>query len=359
MHFSDMPPDVSIVIPTLNRGNLISQTLISISHQTLGTWEVIVIDDGSTDNTHSVMASWVQSDDRIHYVQRQTLPKGACACRNLGTSLAQGRYVIYLDSDDLLATTSLENRVAHMNAQPDLDFAVFSGILFRHRPDDLKILVNVESKLTALDRFLSLDLPWQTMGPIWRKSSLDYYQLKWNHNLPSWQDLEFHVHALALNLNYKVIDIQDCYWRTMQNFSIGKDACTASHLKGRQHCLSEIYSHVISNPCRTPEREEFITSLYFHWMDQWLSIGQVEEAREAWQVCFKLLKIEPKLYRSGCWYINMTQKLSFHPFCHKAARRGLRKYLKLTCGKPRMIPKWSKTFMRVQTKLALAPVVYT
>ena len=172
-----MRPDVSIVIPTFNRGNLISQTLTSILHQTLERWEVIVIDDGSTDNTISVMESWVQSDDRIRYVPRQTLPSGACACRNLGGALAQGRYVIYLDSDDLLATTALENRVAQMDAEPDLDFAIFSGVLFKNRPDDLKILVNVESKSTALDRFLSLDPPWQTMGPIWRKSSIDHLEL--------------------------------------------------------------------------------------------------------------------------------------------------------------------------------------
>ena len=355
-----MCPDVSVVIPILNRGTLISQTLTSILHQTLDTWEVIVIDDGSTDNTASVMESWVQADDRIRYASRQTSPSGACACRNLGSALAQGRYVIYLDSDDLLATTSLENRVIHMDANPDLDFAIFSGVLFKDHPYDLKILVNVDSKLNALDRFLSLDAPWQTTGPIWRKSSLDYHHLKWNENLLSWQDVEFHVHALALNLNYKTFPIQDFYWRVMQNSSIGTDMITSYHLRSRWvDCLSAIHSHMISNLCNTREREELISSLYFHWMDQWLEIGHVEEAKKGWEICFKELAIEPKLYRSGCWYIHMTQKLSFHPYFHKIARRGLREYLKLTCGRPKMIPQWSNTFMRVPTKLALAPVIYS
>jgi glycosyltransferase involved in cell wall biosynthesis len=266
-----MRPEVSIVIPTFNRGNLISQTLTSISHQTLGNWEVIVVDDGSTDNAVSVIESWVQSDDRIHYIQRQTLPTGACACRNLGTASTQGRYVIYLDSDDLLATTSLENRVAEMDANPDLDFGIFSGVLFKNRPDDLKIVFNLESTSIDLDRFLSLDVPWQTTGPIWRKSSLDYYDLEWNENLLSWQDVEFHVHALALNLNYKNFPIQDFYYRVMQNFSIQTDIITSHHLRSRWgDCLSAIHSHLVSNSCDTPEREELIISLYFNWMDQWL-----------------------------------------------------------------------------------------
>ena len=353
-----MRPDVSIVIPTFNRGNLISQTLTSIIHQTLGNWEVIVIDDGSTDNTVSVMESWVQSDDRIHYVQRQTLPTGACACRNLGTTLTQGRYVIYLDSDDLLATTSLENRVAEMDADPDLDFGIFSGVLFKNHPYDLKILVNVESKLNALDRYLSLDFPWQTVGPIWRKSALNYYHLEWDERLLSWQDIEFNLHSLALNLNYKIFSIQDYYYRVMQNVSIGTEVGTPRHLKNRLHCLSAIHSHMISNSCYTPERQELMISLYFHWMDQWLAIGQVEEAKRAWEICLNQLAIEPKLYRSGCWYIHMTQKLNFHPYVHKIVRRGLREYLKLTCGTPKMIPQWSKTVMRVPTKLPLAPTIY-
>ena len=355
-----MRPDVSIVIPTFNRGTLISQTLTSILHQTLETWEVIVIDDGSTDNTITVMESWVQADDRIRYIPRQTLPSGACACRNLGSTMAQGRYVIYLDSDDLLATTSLENRVAKMDAEPDLDFATFSGVLFKNHPYDLKILVNVESKSNDLDRFLSLDAPWQTTGPIWRKSSLDYHHLEWNENLLSWQDVEFHVHALALNLKYKTFPIPDFYWRVMQSSSIGTDMITSYHLRSRWvDCLSAIHLHMISNSCSTPEREELIIGLYFQWMDQWLQFGYVEEAKQSWEDCFKRLSMDPKLYRSGCWYIYMTQKLSFHPYFHKIARRGLREYLKLTCGRPKMIPRWSNTFMRVQTKLALAPVIYS
>ena len=354
-----MCPDVSIVIPTFNRGNLISQTLTSIVHQTLENWEVIVVDDGSTDNTASVMESWVKSDDRIHYVPRQTLPRGACACRNLGTTLAQGRYVIYLDSDDLLATTSLENRVAQMDADLDLDFGIFTGVLFKSRPDDLKILFNLESTSTSLDRFLSLDAPWQTTGPIWRKSSLDYYHLEWNENLLSWQDVEFHVHALALNLNYETFPIQDFYYRVTQDSSIGTDMVNSHNLRSRWvDCLSAIHSHMIANSCNTPEREERIIGLYFNWMDQWLHIGQVEEAKRTWDICLDQLAIEPKLYRSGCWYIQMTQKLNVHPYIHKIVRRVLREYLKLTCGQPKIIPRWSKTFMRVPTKLPLAPTIY-
>ena len=354
-----MRPDVSIVIPTLNRGVLISQTITSIVHQTLKNWEVIVVDDGSTDNTISVMESWVQADDRIHHVQRETVPSGACACRNLGTTLAQGRYVIYLDSDDLLATTSLENRVAQMDANLNLDLGIFTGVVFKNRPDDLKILFNLESKSIDLDRFLSLDAPWQTTGPIWRKSSLDYYHLEWNENLHSWQDVEFHVHALALNLNYKTFPIQDFYYRVMQNSSIGTDMITSHYLRRRWvDCLIAIHSHMISNSCNTPEREERLIGLYFTCMDQWLHIGQVEEAKRAWDICLNQLAIEPKIYRSGCWYIQMTQKLNFHPYVHKKFRRVLREYLKLTCGKPKIIHPWSKTLMRVPTKLPLAPTIY-
>ena len=95
MNINRLPHNVqvSVIIPTLNRGHLIGHTLRSIHTQTLPNWEVIVVDDGSIDRTSEIMEKWSQQDDRIHYFKRQDLalsgtPPGAPACRNLGTKLA-------------------------------------------------------------------------------------------------------------------------------------------------------------------------------------------------------------------------------------------------------------------------------
>ena len=103
-------PAISVVIPTLNRSELLQSTLSSLQSQTFGDWEAWVVDDGSTDDTADRVSQMIELDSRIHYIRRPEGKSGAPVCRNLGTEVAQGRYIIYLDSDDYLAATAFEKR---------------------------------------------------------------------------------------------------------------------------------------------------------------------------------------------------------------------------------------------------------
>jgi len=96
-------PFFSIIIPTYNRLKTLPNTLKTVLAQSITDFEVIIADDGSTDNT----ASWVSSvsDHRIHYCVQQN--KGVCAARNLGASKASGKYLIFLDSDDFVTKSWL------------------------------------------------------------------------------------------------------------------------------------------------------------------------------------------------------------------------------------------------------------
>lgn len=88
----------SIVIPTYNRAHLIGRTLDSVAAQTCQDFEVIIVDDGSTDNTASVIQPWQST--RFRYYQKENAERASA--RNYGASLARGRYVYFLDSDDTL-----------------------------------------------------------------------------------------------------------------------------------------------------------------------------------------------------------------------------------------------------------------
>jgi glycosyltransferase involved in cell wall biosynthesis len=90
-------PVVSIIIPTYNRENIVSRAIHSILAQTYQNFEIIVVDDASTDNTESVISGF--TDPRIQYV-RQLQNGGAGVARNVGINVAQGQYIAFLDSDD-------------------------------------------------------------------------------------------------------------------------------------------------------------------------------------------------------------------------------------------------------------------
>ncbi len=108
------PPIVSVVIPTYNRAEWLGNTLRSVLKQTFIDFELIVVDDGSTDDTENV----VQSFPRVQYVRLQE-NRGVSGARNTGLSRAVGRYICFLDSDDLWCERKLEVQVGWMESNAD------------------------------------------------------------------------------------------------------------------------------------------------------------------------------------------------------------------------------------------------
>src|SRR5580704_19397684 len=89
----------SIIIPTYNRGYILWKTIQSVQKQVYPYWELLIIDDGSTDDTEKVVAEF-QQDPRILYEKRKN--SGANKARNYGLEKAKGDLIAYLDSDDYL-----------------------------------------------------------------------------------------------------------------------------------------------------------------------------------------------------------------------------------------------------------------
>lgn len=96
---------VSVVIPTYNRANVLPRAIDSVLEQTHDDFEVIVVDDGSTDNTEEIVKTY--ADDRVRYIPFDS-NKGANAARNEGIRQANGEYISFLDSDDEFTETHIE-----------------------------------------------------------------------------------------------------------------------------------------------------------------------------------------------------------------------------------------------------------
>jgi glycosyltransferase involved in cell wall biosynthesis len=96
----------SIIIPTYNRVELIRPTLESVLAQTIGEWECIVVDDGSTDHTAEVINSYTEKDDRFRYIYQENAERSAA--RNNGIRHAKGEWICFLDSDDLFLDSYLQ-----------------------------------------------------------------------------------------------------------------------------------------------------------------------------------------------------------------------------------------------------------
>ena len=208
MNKSKNTPKVSVVIPTYNRGDLIGETIQSLQDQDFEDFEVIIVDDGSTDDTKDVCEELVYVDSRFAYVAEDKKNRGPSYCRNKGYRMAQGEYLIFLDSDDLFLPGALKNRVKLMDAHEDKDFIVFVGEFFKRNVGDTKKVWNMPTDVDPLIRFIGDDTPWQTTGPTWRTSSYEKTGL-WDEGIVGCDDQEFHTRALMAGLRYEFIGAVD------------------------------------------------------------------------------------------------------------------------------------------------------
>lgn len=104
---------VSIIMPTYNSGHFIGKTIDSVLSQTYQNWEVIIVDDCSTDNTSKIVSSYTTKDNRIKY-HRLDRNSGAAVARNKAVELSKGKYIAFIDSDDIWFPEKLSKQINFM-----------------------------------------------------------------------------------------------------------------------------------------------------------------------------------------------------------------------------------------------------
>ena len=112
---AEKKPRVSVITPTYNRARFIGEAVESVLAQTMPDWELLIVDDGSTDDTREVLAPYL-ADERIHYIYQPN--QGQSVARNTALAEARGEFVGFLDSDDLWRAHKLEEQLSVFESQP-------------------------------------------------------------------------------------------------------------------------------------------------------------------------------------------------------------------------------------------------
>lgn len=200
---SEMPQSlISVVIPTYNRSTVLQRAVESILEQTYQNFEVLIVDDGSTDETESVVGAF--TDDRIQYI-RFSENQGANAARNAGVEAANGEYIAFLDVDDEWKSTKLERQIEAFEQASETVGMVYTGIV---RKDSNSNVISrslpqyegdVLSQLTN-GNFIGTFSSVMVLSSVLKNISL-------NEDLPSWQDWYFY---LEIAENWDVIGVSEC-----------------------------------------------------------------------------------------------------------------------------------------------------
>ena len=188
-------PAVSVVIPAYNRAHCILKTLDSVFAQTYTNYEVIIINDGSKDNTDEVLAPYL---DRITYIKQEN--RGLAGTRTRAVELANTEWIAFLDSDDLWLPDNLETHVKVVTADPSLILNTTNSLIFREHIGQETDLFEFNGcrKVYTEEQFALPDplLPYLRFGLLWMQSALIRKSAlvqagPWIKDLRVWMDFEY------------------------------------------------------------------------------------------------------------------------------------------------------------------------
>lgn len=188
---------VSVIVPIYNTEKFLRKCIESIVNQTLQEIEIILINDGSTDNSHNICLEYAEKyPEKIRYINNKNI--GCSATRNLGIELAQGEYIAFVDSDDYIEKEMYEEMYTKtLKEKSDIVICGFNYIF-----SDKKTLFIPENKYEYLD---IRNKPSYVWNKLFKKSLLKNNQIEFPLNTHYCEDLVFSFKNLVLTKNISIV----------------------------------------------------------------------------------------------------------------------------------------------------------
>jgi glycosyltransferase involved in cell wall biosynthesis len=184
------PPKVSVLMPVHNNEQYLQEAVESILAQTYPHFELIVIDDGSTDNTFAIAQRIAQQDNRIFLYQNDK-KEGLPYTRNRLLSLAVGKYVANLDSDDVALPHRLGRQVEFLENNPDVDVCgSFVYKIYENKPPDFCNYFAVDNEALSFNFFFAKSILVNSSAMV-RKKTLDKFNIQYDSRYFVAQDTKF------------------------------------------------------------------------------------------------------------------------------------------------------------------------
>lgn len=233
---------ISIIIPILNREKLIEETLVSILNQQYKHFECILVDDGSSDSSYSIVKKFCQKDKRFKAFQRLgNSIKGANSCRNIGFDQSTGDYVIWFDSDDLMTPDHLEVKLEEIQ-KAQADFVVARTQNFSEKGFETAYMYEQKPCGITAEDFILRRIHWYTYDVMLKRTVAE--RIRWNEHLQSWQDYNYFCKMLLKTTKGHYIP-QVLTHRRLHGLSIQQQmTCSSSSFKS---ALIDVYWYTLQD----------------------------------------------------------------------------------------------------------------
>ncbi len=211
---------VSVIIPAYNSENYIARCLDSLIEQDEKNFEVIVVNDGSKDNTCKIIEEYASKDSRIILINKDN--GGVSSARNVGLDNAKGEYIFFVDSDDYVPSDALSDAVKSIETSgADIVMAKMwhcdnnTGSLRAHDLQEplLECAINPQTENSFLKILtgyaLKKGVAYSTLAKLYKKEIIDKYSIRFNQELSYCEDVLFNIDYLK---NAQSACVRDCYY---------------------------------------------------------------------------------------------------------------------------------------------------
>lgn len=210
---------VSVIIPVYNASKYLDKCMESICGQTYHNLEIILVNDGSTDDSRSICERWERKDNRINVINK--VNSGPSETRNRGIEIATGDYIYFVDSDDYIACNLIEEVVTYMNKGYDMvsfnHYKVYEkGKIEKsvHLEQAEYIKSNkTDNQLFFLQKLLKYKLGWETCTRIFRREIINEYNIRFVEGVNLAEDLYFNLCYCAHSRKIFNLDKELYYYR--------------------------------------------------------------------------------------------------------------------------------------------------
>lgn len=323
----------SIIVPVYNREKLLPECLSSILNQTYRPIELIIVNDGSTDNSEYTILDFKEknesADFKIEYIVQAN--KGAPSARNNGLRNAKGEYILFLDSDDLISPSKISDAVLAYNNDKDLDL-VYSGWFVSNQFGKSKnIGPDLETKPFVAE--VVLRYLW-TSAPLYKKTVLDKTGF-WNESLTRAQDREYCARVMQHVKKAKRNNTFDCEYR---QFVADNSITSTGHKPNPKHPMSGwLANNVMRDLVIKENHPDLLPKVLLSLAKRDLRDARRALACGANSLTRKIIKSNPEVFKIGFkntiltityWLISWVPSFLLVPVIQKVTRFKMKYLLK-------------------------------
>lgn len=313
-----MTPRLTVITPNFDKGDAVCECVQSVINQSFDNWELIFIDDGSTDGSFEKAIGTAKGDGRCLFLKNTSGIGGGNAARNLGIEKARSEFIVFLDSDDLMTKNCLKNRLQDFEATPDLDFIVYPMGVFYDIIGDSDFISNIPTSTPYLHRFLDRDFAWLIAGPIWKRASLISLG-GFDLSLHSGQDHDLHVRALIANLKFRYIhQSPEIFYRQNTNSIPRKSSQSLEHLQQRFQMILRHHA-LLEEANKLGDQEKLLlarcildVAQMMRWHLKALGKGALREALDMWKQAHNLSLLDKEKYHIGISYLRFKHNMMYN-----------------------------------------------